>query len=413
MIRHTIFIMLLVIFFQKKAFSSDPFTNEIGLIKEPEVIEIEIEDNSDEVANTEEEALEEETLIAEDLFEDIKETVSVVQDDIDEEIEAENKEIVTVLNIDPMIAYSLKDYTLKGTALSKASLNDFKRAKIKKFDTAKIPTTHTIQPEETIEKIAFRYGFSLREIELANAIYPGSRKLITGDKLVIPNRFHIVKEGQSLLSISDRYNLDPLQLSSYNDLSDENILMIGDKLLLPFFIHVTNENETIKDIAGRYEREINEIIEFNNFDSATLVVSENQLVKIPIYANKNINNENINQKSINDFKIDKKNLAIVEIGGGQYMVREGDRIGNKDGKIVSIQINKMLVLEDNIEFEFFINTPIVGQAVAKLDSSDGGIVSDIMSTGSAIDDDTSNSTNSSDDIEDDDLIDTDVDGLFN
>ena len=189
--------------------------------------------------------------------------------------------------------------------------------------------------------------------------------------------------------------------------------MIGDKLLLPFFIHVTNENETIKDIAGRYEREINEIIEFNNFDSATLVVSENQLVKIPIYANKNINNENINQKSINDFKIDKKNLAIVEIGGGQYMVREGDRIGNKDGKIVSIQINKMLVLEDNIEFEFFINTPIVGQAVAKLDSSDGGIVSDIMSTGSAIDDDTSNSTNSSDDIEDDDLMDTDVDGLFN
>ena len=412
MIRHTIFIMLLVIFF-KKAFSSDPFTNEIGLIKEPEVIEIEIEDNSDEATNTEEEALEEETLIAEDLFEDIKETVSVVQDDIDEEIESENKEIVTVLNIDPMIAYSLKDYTLKGTALSKASLNDFKRAKIKKFDTAKIPTTHTIQPEETIEKIAFRYGFSLREIELANAIYPGSRKLITGDKLVIPNRFHIVKEGQSLLSISDRYNLDPLQLSSYNDLSDENILMIGDKLLLPFFIHVTNENETIKDIAGRYEREINEIIEFNNFDSATLEVSENQLVKIPIYANRNINNENINQKSINDFKIDKKNLAIVEIGGGQYMVREGDRIGNKDGKIVSIQINKMLVLEDNIEFEFFINTPIVGQAVAKLDSSDGGIVSDIMSTGSAIDDDTSNSTNSSDDIEDDDLIDTDVDGLFN
>ena len=414
MIRHTIFIILLVIFFQKNSFSSDPFTNEIGLIKEPEVIEIEIEDNSDEATNTEEEALEEETLIAEDLFEDIKETVSVVKDEIDEEIEAENKEIVTVLNIDPMIAYSLKDYTLKGTALSKASLNDFKRAKIKKFDTAKIPTTHTIQPEETIEKIAFRYGFSLREIELANAIYPGSRKLITGDKLVIPNRFHIVKEGQSLLSISDRYNLDPLQLSSYNDLSDENVLMIGDKLLLPFFIHVTNENETIKDIAGRYEREINEIIEFNNFDSATLVVSENQLVKIPIYANRNINNENINQKSINDFKIDKKNLAIVEIGGGQYMVREGDRIGNKDGKIVSIQINKMLVLEDNIEFEFFINTPIVGQAVAQLGNSNGGILDDIMSTGSAIDDDTSNSTNSSDDIEDnDDLIDTDVDGLFN
>ena len=414
MIRQTIFIILLVIFFQKKAFSSDPFTNEIGLIKEPEVIEIEIEDNSDEATYTEEEDLEEETLVAEDLFEDIKEKVSVVQDDIDEEIEAEKKEIVTVLNIDPMIAYSLKDYTLKGTALSKASLNEFKRAKIKKFDTAKIPTTHTIQPEETIDKIAFRYGFSLREIELANAIYPGSRKLIAGDKLVIPNRFHIVKEGQSLLSISERYNLDPLQLSSYNDLSDANVLMIGDKLLLPFFIHVTYENESIKDIAGRYEREVNELIEFNNFDDSTLVISENQLIKIPIYANRNINNENINQKSINDFKIDKKNLAIVEIGGGQYMVREGDRIGNKDGKIVSIQINKMIVLEDNIEFEFFINTPIVGQAIAKLNSSNENILTDIM-TGSGIDNGSTNPENSSDEALDDnnDLTETDLEGLFN
>ena len=177
----------------------------------------------------------------------------------------------------------LKRLYFKRNALSKASLNDFKERKLKNLIQLKYQP-HTIQPEETIDKIAFRYGFSLREIELANAIYPGSRKLIAGDKLVIPNRFHIVKEGQSLLSISERYNLDPLQLSSYNDLSDANVLMIGDKLLLPFFIHVTYENETIKDIAGRYEREINEIIEFNNFDSATLVVSENQLVKIPIYA---------------------------------------------------------------------------------------------------------------------------------
>ena len=414
MIRNTIFIILILIFFQKKAFSSDPFTHEIGLIKEPEVIEIEIDDNSDEATNTEKEVLEDETLIAEDLFEDITETVSATEGNKDEEIENENKEIETVLNIDPMIAYSLKDYTLKGTALSKASLNEFKRAKIKKFDTAKIPTTHTIQPEETIDKIAFRYGFSLREIELANAIYPGSRKLIAGDKLVIPNRFHIVKEGQSLLSISERYNLDPLQLSSYNDLSDANVLMIGDKLLLPFFIHVTYENESIKDIAGRYEREVNELIEFNNFEDSTLLISENQLVKIPIYANKNINNENINQKSINDFKIDKKNLAIVEIGGGQYMVREGDRIGNKDGKIVSIQINKMIVLEDNIEFEFFINTPIVGQAIAKLNSSNDNILTDIM-TGSGIDNGATNPENSSDEALDNnnDLTETDLEGLFN
>ena len=38
------------------------------------------------------------------------------------------------------------------------------------------------------------------------------------------------------------------------------------------------------------------------------------------------------------------------------MVREGDRIGNNGGIIVLIENTRMVVLENNIEFEFFINT---------------------------------------------------------
>ena len=81
--------------------------------------------------------------------------------------------------------------------------------------------------------------------------------------------------------------------------------------------------ETISDIAGRYERETSELISFNNFDDNTLLLTENQLIKIPIYANNKIDYENLSKKSINDFNIDRKNLAIVEIDGGQFMVREG------------------------------------------------------------------------------------------
>ena len=340
-----------------------PFTNEIGITREPEVIE-----EAEVVEEPEEEIIVVETpedAASEDLFtEEQEETVQVV------ETEPEEVEIVTVLNIDPMLAYSLKDYILKGTALSKASTEIFQRAKVKKYDRAKVPTTHTIVEGETIEKIAFRYGFSLREIELANAIYPGSRELVNGDKLVIPNRFHIVKEGQSLETIADRYKIDPVQLASYNDINDEDILLIGEKLQLPFFIHVTNENETLAEIAGRYEREILELASFNNFEEDTLIINENQLIKIPIYANQNISYENLDKKSVNDFKIDNQNLAIIEINSGQYMVREGDRIGNKDGVIVSIQQNMMIVLEENIEFEFLINTPVVGQAIASLPVTD-------------------------------------------
>ena len=352
--------IFLILFFQNNILLSDPFTNDIGLIKKEEIVEAPVE----EVTEIEEEIVEQ----SEDLIELAEEIFEPEVTDVPE-IEEENdksQELITVLNIDPIIAYSLRDYTLKGTALSNTSKNKFKRARVQKFDQAKIPTTHTILENETIEKIAFRYGFSLREIEIANAIYPGSRELVAGDKIVIPNRYHIVKEGQSLTAVADRYKIDAVQLATYNDISDDDILLIGDKLLLPFFIHVTDLNETLSDIAGRYERETSELIEFNSFDQDTLVISENQLIKIPIYANRNIDYVNLSKKSINDYEIDNKNLAIIEISSGQFMVREGDRIGNKDGIIVSIETNKMIVLEENIEYEFLINTPIVGQAIASL-----------------------------------------------
>jgi len=339
---------------------SDPFTNEIGIIKEPEVVEIKIEETVEPETDLLIEEDTNEIELTEEIFDNTEDVIEVV------EAEPKETEIVTVLNIDPIVAYSLRDYLLKGVALSKESDHQFQRAKIKKIDRAKTPTTHTISENDTIEKIAFRYGFSLREIEIANAIYPGSRKLVTGDKVVIPNRFHIVKEGQNLNSIAERYNLSSTQLASYNDLEDENIILIGDKLLLPFFVHVTNENETIADIAGRYEREISELIEFNAFEKNTVILNENQLVKIPIYTNENISYENLDKKSINDFQIDRKNLAIIEISNSEFMVREGDRIGNRDGVIVSIEKNRMIVLEDNIEYEFLINTPIVGLAIASL-----------------------------------------------
>ena len=188
--------------------------------------------------------------------------------------------------------------------------------------------------------------------------------------------------------------------------------MIGDKLLLPFFIHVTNDKESLSDIAARYERETMELIEFNQFEQNTLVLNENQLIKIPIYAYDKIEYSLLSKKSINDFKIDRKNLAIIEIDGGQYMVREGDRIGNKDGIIVSIETNKMLVLEENIEYEFLINTPIVGQAIASLPQAGNTDLSDATGTAQDdISDETSSVTDGQNNADEETI--TNVEDLFN
>lgn len=402
------FKFLIIIFFSFYSFavSSDPFTNEIGIIKQeeqqPEVLENEPEETAELEAEKlfDNEILDEEEIITDQITEVVENT-----DDKDENLD--DKPIITVLNIDPIVGSPLSSYLLKGTALSKISKNNFERKKIKKIDQAKIPTTHTIQENETIENIAFRYGFPLREIELANALYPGSRKLVVGDKIVIPNRFHVVKEGQTLNSIAERYNISPIQLASYNDLNDESIMLIGDKLQLPFFIHVTSMNETMSEIAGRYEREIDELIEFNNFDENKIILNENQLIKIPIYANQNIDYDILDKKSINDYEIDRKNLAIVQTGSSQYMVREGDRIGNRDGIIVLIENTRMVVLENNIEFEFFINTPLTREAFAQLTNSNNeNIVEDVVET--IMNDDQNQSTENIDTE-----VETNIEDLFN
>ena len=404
------YILITIFIFYHSNSYSDPFTNEIGIVREPEVVEVKIEEIVEPEIDLATEEQTTEVELAEEKFENTDDVTEVVKN------EPEDTEHVTVLNIDPIVAYSLRDYLLKGVALSKESDHQFQRAKVKKIDRAKTPTTHTISKEDTIEKIAFRYGFSLREIEIANAIYPGSRKLVAGDKVVIPNRFHIVKEGQNLNTIAERYNLNATQLASYNDLDDENIILIGDKLLLPFFIHVTNENETIADIAERYEREVSELIEFNAFEKNTVILNENQLVKILIYANENISYENLDKKSINDFQIDRKNLAIIEISNSEFMVREGDRIGNRDGVIVSIEKNRMIVLEDNIEYEFLINTPIVGMAIASLPQSntDDLINDDVNNNDDTnIENQTDNNDNNDNNNDNESETVTNVEDLFN
>jgi LysM repeat protein len=336
---------------------ADPFTREIGIIKQPTIEEKEIEEIEEVVEVIEEEIIEEEK---------IQETLVEVKE---EPIEEEKVIVSKIINLNPLIAYSLREYVLKGIATRKAKKRDtkFKRIKISNYDYGKTPTIHTVKENEDLTSIAFRYGFSVNEFKIANAITPGSNELIIGSKLVVPNRFHRVKENETVDSISKIYNVDPIQLAAYNELQNNEYLIIDQKLLLPFFIHVTRKVEYLKSIAELYGRETEELLKINDVEFKNyIIIKENQLVKIPIHVNKNYNYENFNKKSINDYSIDIRNLGIIEIKGSQFMIREGDKIGNKDGVVVSILNDKMLVLQENMEYEFYINAPVAGQFLASL-----------------------------------------------
>jgi LysM repeat protein len=270
--------------------------------------------------------------------------------------------IGNILAPDPLISYDLEKYLLKGTALSssrKLKPVVFNRqGKDTQIDYGNIQTTHRVKQNDTIESIASRYGYSSEEIKIANAIVPGS-KLIVNTKIALPARIHVVQKKQNLTMIADLYNIDARDLAGFNDLNMSDELAINEKLLLPFYVYRTNKIQTMRDIAKQFNRTVNEIVNINSLTKED-VLDKGQYIKIPIlvtpFEKQQLADDN--RRSLITYIINPKNLAILEVNGQQFMVREGDSLGKNKGRIVKITSKDMKVLEDYEEFIFQINTPI-------------------------------------------------------
>jgi LysM repeat protein len=268
--------------------------------------------------------------------------------------------IGNILAPSPIIYYNLQNYILKGTALSskneKESLAFKRNNNFGKIDYGNIPTTYVTNPTDTLEFIAERFGYSVEELKIANAILPGS-KLVIGTRLTLPARVHIVQKNQTLEMIADLYEIEIRDLVGFNGLKSDHQLMINQKILLPLYYYKTKRIETVKEVADKFDRTELEIAKVNGVKPDT-VFNGDQYVKIPIFVNPASVELKTNQKAISNYQINSNNLAIVEIMGEQFLVKEGDLIGNKGGKIVQITKNDMKVLQQFEEFVFQINTPI-------------------------------------------------------
>ena len=112
--------------------------------------------------------------------------------------------------------------------------------------------THTIRRGETLSGIAQRYGVSMRLIQASNPnVHP--RRLRIGGRLVIPlseaaranprraprpapavsgTRYHTVRRGESLWSLSRRYGVTINQLRAWNGMSKGQVLRAGKRLVV-------------------------------------------------------------------------------------------------------------------------------------------------------------------------------------
>jgi len=172
------------------------------------------------------------------------------------------------------------------------------------------PIVHVVRSGESLSLIAQRYAKTTSELKTYNKLR--STTLAVGQKIKIPNKgqqvavapvkkvvvkpiVHVVRSGESLSLIAQRYAKTTTELKTYNKLRSTT-LAVGQKIKIPNkgqqvavvpvkkvvakpVVHVVRSGESLSVIAKRYNKTSNELKSYNNLRSTVLAVG--QKIKVP------------------------------------------------------------------------------------------------------------------------------------
>ena len=151
------------------------------------------------------------------------------------------------------------------------------------------PNTYIVKKGDTLYSIANKYNTTPTILKELNNLNKDT--LYINQILLLPptsNNIYTVKKGDTLYSIANKYNTTPAILKELNNLTTDT-LSIGQIIKLPekeiINIPTTNTNYTIKQgdtlysIAKKYNTTVNRIKELNNLMTNNLYIGQN--IKIP------------------------------------------------------------------------------------------------------------------------------------
>lgn len=184
----------------------------------------------------------------------------------------------------------LKDnYKKLAEAVIKAVL-EYKNIPYKEPDKT-ITDTYIVVKGDTLYSIAKSLDTTVEELKKLNSI--NNNMLTIGQMLKVPVKIvdvgdtdiYQVKEGDTLYSIANKYNISVNELKAINEL-DSDILSIGQILNVPSGLSLVNtyivtKGDTLYSVAKKFDTTIDEIKKLNNLDNNMLSVGQKLL--IPIY----------------------------------------------------------------------------------------------------------------------------------
>lgn len=154
---------------------------------------------------------------------------------------------------------------------------------------------YTIQKGDTLFGLAQKFNSSVEDLKKVNHLE--SDLIITGEKLIIPTSVqqtaaetkvepkkqeqkseqnhnqHIVKEGETIFSISNLYKVSMDTLTKENGIKNNHII-VGQKLNIPYLEYAVKNNDTLHSIAKQNGISVEKLKVHNNLTSNTIKVGQ-------------------------------------------------------------------------------------------------------------------------------------------
>lgn len=149
-------------------------------------------------------------------------------------------------------------------------------------DNLKDKNIYTVQKGDSLWLIANKNGVSVDDIKNANNLT--SNTLQIGQILIIPGKktstkeiTYVVKKGDSLWLIANKFDTTVEKIKSVNNLTN-NTLQIGQILTIPssteFFTYTVKKGDNLWLIAKNYNTTVDNIKKLNNLTSNTLQINQ-------------------------------------------------------------------------------------------------------------------------------------------
>ena len=151
--------------------------------------------------------------------------------------------------------------------------------------------TYVVKTGDSLSSIANRYGTSVSELRSINNL--GSDTLFVGQQLLVPTSSEVIDSsitnyidyrvvsGDTLYSIANRYGVSVDELKRINNLPNNN-LSISQVIKVPVLdttVYIVKSGDTLYSIAREYNVTPNDIMSFNNLTSNLLSIG--QVLNIP------------------------------------------------------------------------------------------------------------------------------------